>query len=215
MAQIPYDEYAISEEGEKDQLLQITTRNLEGGLLDNSCVCGGYAEILRNVLAQKGIESKVIIGKDSEKGASHAWNQIKIGNKWFNVDLTWDRDELMEKIMQGERVGPEVLKSDSQFTDHERYSQYRSTEKDCDISINELLDGKNSEQKVQLQNENASQKDINAQSKGIDRQNIGEQVQNMVQANQITTSEFVAQVNDIERMQKSQQIAQTQQEMEM
>ena len=28
------------------------------------------------------------------KGHGHAWNQVKIDNKWYNVDATWDAGNL-------------------------------------------------------------------------------------------------------------------------
>lgn len=62
LGQISYDEYAISSEGKSDELLQITCRNLEGGLLEDKCVCAGYAEILRNILAMKNMDAKFISG---------------------------------------------------------------------------------------------------------------------------------------------------------
>ena len=57
---INYDFYAISDEGEKDERLQITCRNLLGGLLENKCVCAGYADILKNVLSEFGIKAEYI-----------------------------------------------------------------------------------------------------------------------------------------------------------
>lgn len=57
---IDYDFYAISDEGEKDEQLQITCRNLLGGLLENKCVCAGYADILKNVLSEFGIKAEYI-----------------------------------------------------------------------------------------------------------------------------------------------------------
>lgn len=57
---IDYDFYAISDEGEKDERLQITCRNLLGGLLENKCVCAGYADILKNVLSEFGIKAEYI-----------------------------------------------------------------------------------------------------------------------------------------------------------
>lgn len=295
MGRIPYDDYAVSDEGKKEQLLQITTRNLQGGLqpLEGRCVCGGYAEILRNVLAQKGIEAKEIIGHDSEDGGSHAWNQVKIGGQWFNTDLTWNRDEIEEMDRRGERIGPEVLKTDEEFVDHQRYKQNRTiSEEKCNIGVRKLMpnyqhqrtvpiegisedipnneiptenatielndDAHNNEQtativepKMSIHNverheipvfeettvgqepiieESIVQDPImqsvqerestipteqnniisNNQPAQIVQQDIGIQVQNMLQANQITTAEFVNQARQIEQMQQIQQVQQMQ-----
>lgn len=71
-----------------------TSRNLENGLLNHTCVCAGYADILKNVLAELGIESKYVEGK-THTGELHAWNQVRLLDEngtehWYNVDLTWD-----------------------------------------------------------------------------------------------------------------------------
>ena len=100
---IEYDNYAISEEGTKDDKLQITCRNLLGGLLENKCVCAGYADILRNVLACTGIYSEFIGAMpDFENGipynfkdpSGHAWNLVKLDGKKYWTDLTWDANNI-------------------------------------------------------------------------------------------------------------------------
>lgn len=104
-------------------------RNLEGGLLDNTSVCGGYAEILRNVLACIGIESRYIRGYGKESKDGHAWNQVKIDGVWYNVDLTLDID----RILKGE-MPQYMLKSDEEFG-HEEYERVEQREEVCIKSI--------------------------------------------------------------------------------
>ena len=100
---IEYDNYAISKEGKKDDRLQTTCRNLLGGLLENKCVCAGYADILRNVLACTGIYSEFIgASPDFENGvpynlkdpSGHAWNLVKLDGKKYWTDLTWDANNI-------------------------------------------------------------------------------------------------------------------------
>jgi len=104
--QIEYDYYAISEEGKKDTKLEITCRNLYGGLVKGKCVCAGYADILRNVLACCGIEAKFARGGiDIDGGArydlkdpcGHAWNMVTLDGKDYWTDLTWDRASIIAK----------------------------------------------------------------------------------------------------------------------
>ena len=143
---ISYDHEAITPEGRENSLLQRNCRNLKGGIIDNQCVCAGYAEILRNALALKGIECKYIQGTSEEAGGGgHAWNQVKIGNNWFNVDLTWDR----RAIAETKTVGPEVLKTDAEFEDHKEFSLYRSDEEKCDVSINAVMINRAKNQKAE------------------------------------------------------------------
>ncbi len=62
---IDYNHYAVTEEGEKDDALKITCRNLKDGLLKGKAVCAGYADILKNVLGEFGIKANYI-GRDPE-----------------------------------------------------------------------------------------------------------------------------------------------------
>lgn len=57
---IEYNYYAISEEGKKDFELTKSCRSLKDGLLKGKAVCAGYANILKNILEEFGIETKYI-----------------------------------------------------------------------------------------------------------------------------------------------------------
>lgn len=100
---ITYDYRAISEEAKKDERLQITCRNLIGGLLEDTCVCAGYSDILRNVLACAGIYSEYIgampdiengVKVDLKDPGGHAWNLVMLDGKKYWTDLTWDANNI-------------------------------------------------------------------------------------------------------------------------
>lgn len=100
---ITYDYRAISEEAKKDERLQITCRNLIGGLLEDTCVCAGYSDILRNVLACSGIYSEYIgampdiengVKVDLKDPGGHAWNLVMLDGKKYWTDLTWDANNI-------------------------------------------------------------------------------------------------------------------------
>lgn len=84
------------------------------GLLRGKSICTGYSEILRNVLSCVNVESAVIIGKTSN-GEAHAWNKIKLGNAWTNVDFTFAR----KQILKGEASG-DLFMSDMAFYEDRR-----------------------------------------------------------------------------------------------
>ena len=87
---ISYDEEAANN---KDNFeLKYTSRNLVGGILKEKCLCSGYAEILRNFLACRNIKCKIIHAK------GHTYNQVKINNKWYYVDLTNDVDNIINGV---------------------------------------------------------------------------------------------------------------------
>ena len=62
-----------------------------GALINKKAICSGYA-LTFNLLTQlMGIESITVEGerKDEEP---HLWNQVKLGQDWYCVDVTWDRN---------------------------------------------------------------------------------------------------------------------------
>ena len=130
---ISYDKFAISEEGKKDNKLQIMCRNLYGGLVNGQAVCLGYANILRSALKCLGIESAVILGNGIKNLGGHAWNQVKIGEQWYNIDLTEERNEI---VRQGQAL-PSILKSDNEFEYHTKMFKENVEVKECPYSIDE------------------------------------------------------------------------------
>ena len=129
---------AIYFDDEEGPETQVSSRSLEGGILHGKCVCEGYAEILRNALALKCVECKFIKGTDPKRGNTHAWNQVKIGKHWFNVDFTWDRDFIRSTIEKHKELPIDLLMSDKEFSGHECYSKYRFNEEKCDFSLIEF-----------------------------------------------------------------------------
>lgn len=116
---ISYDHETVKKQRERTASKEETKicRNLEGGLLNKTCVCAGYAEIVRNVFSCCGIEVRYISGNNINEGETgHAWNQIKLDGIWYNMDLTWDRDRIVE-----EEVPLFLLKSDEDFLEHAEY----------------------------------------------------------------------------------------------
>lgn len=140
---IRYNHHAISEEGKKDEALQISCRNLTDGLLKNTCVCAGYADILRNCLACAGIYSEYIgANLDLEGGVTvnlddpqgHAWNKVKLDGEYYWTDLTWDADN----ILVGRYPLNYCLKSSKDFG-HSNYKVGINNEKwaGCDKTVSD------------------------------------------------------------------------------
>lgn len=50
--------------------------------------CAGYAKAIQYLCDLAGMESTVIVGKNSSD-ESHAWNVVKCGGKYYNLDATW------------------------------------------------------------------------------------------------------------------------------
>ena len=73
--------------------------NLIGPILKCEGVCEGNSKALTQALSLVNIECKNIIGDaiDIETGnPTHEWNQVKINDKWYNSDLTWDLENIID-----------------------------------------------------------------------------------------------------------------------
>ncbi len=87
---IDYDYDAENKPRSSDEVI-----NASGmvGLLTGKSLCKGYSEILRNILSCVDVECTVIDGTDMNNN-SHTWNQVKLGDRWFNIDLTYARNAI-------------------------------------------------------------------------------------------------------------------------
>lgn len=95
---IDYDYDAENKPRSSDEVI-----NASGmvGLLTGKSLCKGYSEILRNILSCVDVECTVIDGTDVNNNA-HTWNQVKLGDRWFNVDLTYARNAICKGKPSGD-----------------------------------------------------------------------------------------------------------------
>ena len=84
-----------------------------GALCTGKAVCQGYAVLFYRLCKEAGLSVRVISGTGN--GGPHAWNIVRIGSKYYNVDCTWDG--------QGATTyNKYLLKSEADFKDHTRKS---------------------------------------------------------------------------------------------
>ncbi len=55
-----------------------------GLLYEHYAICSGYADTMAIFLNKLNIPNMKVTGDD------HVWNLVKIDNKWYHLDLTWD-----------------------------------------------------------------------------------------------------------------------------
>lgn len=55
-----------------------------GCLVKHKAVCAGYAETFNAIMFQLDIPCKEV------SAHNHAWNKVKVGKKWYYVDVTWN-----------------------------------------------------------------------------------------------------------------------------
>ncbi len=124
------------EPSEKDE-----AHNLIGPLLESESVCEGYALALKQVVKCAGLDCKCVWGFDGND--KHEWNQVKIKEQWYNCDLTWDAEGIVEK-----RELDYCLQSDDEFIDHDnitcKWREKCSKSYDRDV-INKIIKSRNNE----------------------------------------------------------------------
>ncbi len=57
-------------------------------LIKGKAVCQGYALLMQKMLAEAGIETRIITG--SAGGELHAWNLVRLAGNWYHLDATWN-----------------------------------------------------------------------------------------------------------------------------
>lgn len=62
----------------------ISSQSASSTLINNRTVCTGYAITFSLLMNALNIQTICVFNQD------HAWNKIKIGKRWYNVDVTWD-----------------------------------------------------------------------------------------------------------------------------
>lgn len=76
-------------------------------LLSGKGTCGAYTLAFKAIMDKLGIECVVVPSNDK----SHAWNQVKIDGKWYNIDVTWDENYTRANVPDSTFL----LKSDKYF----------------------------------------------------------------------------------------------------
>ena len=72
---------------------KIGSYSIYGALVEKKCVCEGYAKAFKYLANCAGYECELMQGKatnNSGETENHAWNCIKLNDKWYEVDVTWD-----------------------------------------------------------------------------------------------------------------------------
>ncbi len=103
---------------------------ISGALLKKYAVCSGYAKTFKYLCDMVDLECTYVTGKAR---GSHAWNQVKIDGKWYNVDVTWDDPVETGKAFDDCKYNSYkyFLVSDAEFTDHKA----NGTVKTCSNSL--------------------------------------------------------------------------------
>ena len=91
---VTYD-HAVAEYAKKDDHADIgkfAAFTSYGALINKIAVCDGIASAFEILCKTEGIECVEVMG--SAGGGGHAWNKVRIGGQWYNVDATWSHIQI-------------------------------------------------------------------------------------------------------------------------
>lgn len=98
-------------------------------LVQGRSVCAGYARAFQYICQRLGIPAYYCAGSSGE---DHAWNIVKLGDGFYNVDVTWDDSESPSydyfNRTDGDYAGTHVRKSLSIYLPACRGTRYRGLE---------------------------------------------------------------------------------------
>lgn len=85
--------YLIDSIEYEETLTQDHIYDIYGALINKMCVCEGYAKAFQYLMNEIGVENTIVIGtgtNSKNETENHAWNYVKLNEKWYAVDVTWD-----------------------------------------------------------------------------------------------------------------------------
>ena len=89
-------------------------------LVNGTSVCQGYATLFYRMCLAAGLDARVITGSDMPGYSDHAWNIVRIGNLYYNIDVTWDAGWEPENYDY-------FLRGQDTFESHYRDGEYDTT----------------------------------------------------------------------------------------
>lgn len=110
-ANVTYDHDHLNDQTYKHQFTAYAA------LVQGTSVCQGYALLFYRLALELGVDARLISG--TSRGEGHGWNIVKLGNKYYNADSTWDA---------GNTSYTYFLKCPSNFPDHTRNAEYETTD---------------------------------------------------------------------------------------
>ena len=116
-------EYKLPEDGDDPPMLK---HSAYSALIQKKAVADGYAGLFYRMCLQAGIDARIVYGYGKED--QHAWNIVKLGSLYYDVDCTWDADSSTEYFLMGHSQFLEDHTLFPEFTESEFLEAYPMSE---------------------------------------------------------------------------------------
>lgn len=95
-------------------------------LTKGTAQCEGYSNLFYRMMKDLGVETRLIAG--TYDGGGHAWNIVKIGNKWYGIDTTHGSQlqDQNQTVTTDKNNTSYFLKGSDNFTENDPYDEYKS-----------------------------------------------------------------------------------------
>ncbi len=119
-ARVSYD----YNEGNSSTVKSPVSYTAYGALINKKSVCQGYALLFYRMCNQAGVKCRLVTGraKGSNGVEQHAWNIVRIGSKYYNVDATWDA-----AMKQASQDYEYFLKSNADLKSHAKDAAFNNS----------------------------------------------------------------------------------------
>ena len=116
-------EYQYPEDGDYPPMLK---HSAYSALIPKRAVCDGYANLFYRMCLQAGIDARIVFGQG--QGDSHAWNIVKLGDLYYDVDCTWDVKSSTHYFLMGHSEFLEYHTPRQEFTEQAFLEAYPMSE---------------------------------------------------------------------------------------
>ncbi len=125
----------------KGLMRSVTDEPLYIGLVEGVGICAVYSSIYEYLCHQAGLYCEIVDGEafgviydtDDPSWMGHAWNIVKIGRRYYHVDVTWDDED-----EYGDTVYEYFLLSDRELEDYGDHIWDRDEYPSCDTEYDEF-----------------------------------------------------------------------------
>lgn len=118
---VTYDYEMVTDDPDDSQMSQSC---ISAVLFERATVCTGYAQLFALLCNRAGIEC-VTITSDH-----HAWNKVRMGNTWYNVDCTWNDSRGDEAFLNV--TDRQLQAEDTQAKEHTLSAEWQDFAPLCD-----------------------------------------------------------------------------------
>ena len=101
-------------------------------LFDGKAVCQGYAALFYRLANANYAYSRIISGTGGPDNGPHAWNIVRVGDEYYNIDCTWDAGKISgtyDWFMKCDANFPEHVR-DAEYADEYFYETYPMAQED-------------------------------------------------------------------------------------